>query len=86
MKRFKETGNALLLHKSLRQRLWSGSTLYCRQLPKIGKLLAERLAAAGVCGLRELAALDARRIEALTQRNYPFGVPYQRVHLSTSTT
>ena len=82
MKRLKETGNALLLHKSLRQRLWSGSSLYSRQLPKIGKLLAERLAVAGVCGMCELAALDARRIEALTQRNYPFGVPAQRMQLS----
>ena len=78
MKRFKETGNALLLHKSLRQRLWSGSALYCRQLPGIGKLLAERLSAAGVGGLHELAALDARRIEALTQRNYPFGAPRRK--------
>ena len=81
MKRFKETGNALLLHKSLRQRLWSGSALYCRQLPGIGKLLAERLSAAGVGGLHQLAALDARRIEALTQRNYPFGAPQPEMRL-----
>ena len=38
-----------------------------------GKQLAERLAAAGVGGLRDLDALDPRRIEAITQRNYPFG-------------
>ena len=73
-KRLQATGNALLLHKSLRQRLWSGSKLYCRQLPGIGKLLAERLAGAGATNLRDLATLDARRIEAITQRNYPFGV------------
>ena len=38
-----------------------------------GKQLAERLATGGVTSLRDLAALDARRIEAITQRNYPFG-------------
>ena len=86
VKRFKETGNALLLHKSLRQRLWSGSTLYCRQLPGIGKLLAERLSAAGVGGLHHLAALDARRIEALTQRNYPFGAPQAQLRVSARST
>ncbi len=74
VKCFEETGNALLLHKALRQRLWSGSALCCRQLPGIGKLLAERLAAAQCGSLHALAALDARRIEAITQRNYPFGV------------
>ena len=73
VKRLEETGNALLLHKALRQHMWSGSALYCRQLPGIGKLLAERLAAAQCCSLHALAALDARRIEAITQRNYPFG-------------
>ena len=73
VKRFEETGNALLLSKALRQRMWHGSALCCRQLPGIGKLLAERLAAAQCGSIHALSALDARRIEALTQRNYPFG-------------
>lgn len=42
-------------------------------MPGIGKLLSERLHAAGLSTLRELAAADPRRIEAVTQRHYPFG-------------
>jgi hypothetical protein len=44
-----------------------------RQLPGIGRQLAQRLRAAGVGTLRQLAELDPRRIETITQRNYPFG-------------
>ena len=47
--------------------------LQARQLPGIGRLLAQRLKAAGAGTLRQLAALDPRRIETITQRNYPFG-------------
>jgi len=42
-------------------------------VPGIGKLLSERLHAAGLGSLRQLAAADPRRIEAVTQRHYPFG-------------
>ena len=42
-------------------------------MPGIGKLLSERLHAAGMSSLRQLAAADPRRIEATTQRHYPFG-------------
>jgi hypothetical protein len=44
-------------------------------VPGIGKLLSERLHAAGLASLRQLAAADPRRIEAVTQRHYPFGAP-----------
>jgi len=44
-----------------------------KQLPGIGKLLGQRLKAAGAGTLRQLAELDPRRIETITQRNYPFG-------------
>ena len=47
--------------------------LQARQLPGIGRLLAQRLQAAGAGTLRQLAVLDPRRIETITQRNYPFG-------------
>ena len=43
------------------------------QVPGIGKLLSTRLHAAGLGTLRQLAAADPRRIEATTQRNFPFG-------------
>ena len=41
------TAAALHLARSLRQRLWDGSAQPCRQLPGVGRLMAERLAAAG---------------------------------------
>jgi ATP-dependent DNA helicase HFM1/MER3 len=71
------TANALLLGKCLRQRLWDSSGLEVRQLPGIGKLLGERLAAAGLGKLRALAAAEPRRIEAVTQRHFPFGARWQ---------
>lgn len=43
------------------------------QLPGIGKLLSGRLRGAGVHTLHQLLALDPRRIESITQKNYPFG-------------
>ena len=44
-----------------------------RQLPGIGPLIAQRLAAAGVHKLRQLAEVEPRRLESLAQRHYPFG-------------
>ncbi|KAK9831896.1 hypothetical protein WJX81_006765 [Elliptochloris bilobata] len=67
------TSNALLLQKCLKQRLWDNTRFECRQVPGIGKLLSERLHAAGLSPLRQLAAADPRRIEATTQRHFPFG-------------
>lgn len=67
------TGNALTLEKALRQRMWPGSREECRQLPNIGKLLGSRLAANGMGSLLALKDTDPRKIEAVTQRNYPFG-------------
>lgn len=44
-----ETFNALLLQKSLRQRMWTDSRLETRQLSGIGPQIAQRLADAGQC-------------------------------------
>ncbi len=44
-----------------------------RQMPDVGKQSGQRLAAAGLGGLRALWATDPRRIEAVAQRPYPFG-------------
>lgn len=66
--------NALLLHKCLKQRMWDSSGVEVRQLPGIGRLLGDRLAGAGLGKLRQLEAADPRRIEAITQRHFPFGV------------
>ena len=67
------TANALLLHKVLKARMWDNSRLLTRQLPGIGNLLADRLAAAGIYHLFKLESTDPRRIESITQRHYPFG-------------
>lgn len=60
-----------------------------RQLPGIGRLLAQRLKAAGAGTLRQLAVLDPRRIETITQHNYPFGAqrdaPCSRIMLPCHT-
>ena len=45
------------------------------QVPRIGRQLGERLAGAGIASLQALRQADARRIEAITQQKYPFGVP-----------
>ena len=68
-----EAYSALLLQKSLRQRLWTQSELQTRQVLGVGPQAARRLAAAGVQSLRQLAQVDPRRLESICQRNYPFG-------------
>ena len=73
---FAATGNAVRLAKSLRQRLWEDTTRQCRQLPNIGRLLSDRLAAAGLGSFKALLQAEPRRIEAVAQRNFPFGACY----------
>ena len=74
------TANALLLHKCLKQRMWDNSNQECRQLPGIGRLFSERLTAAGLGRLRDLETADARVIESVAQRHYPFGTHSQVPH------
>ena len=67
------TANALLLQKCLKQRMWDNSSMECMQLQGVGKQTSKLLAAAKLGKLRQLAAADPRKIEAVTQRHYPFG-------------
>lgn len=53
--------------------MWDDSRHVTRQILGIGNLLAERLAAAGIDHLCKLQDADPRRIETVTQRQYPFG-------------
>jgi ATP-dependent DNA helicase HFM1/MER3 len=71
--RASEAFAALLLQKSLKQRMWTGSATETRQVPGLGGVTAARLAAAGVHSLRQLAAVEPRKLEALAQRPYPWG-------------
>lgn len=72
---FAATAHALRLSKSLRQRVWADSSQLCRQLPNVGRLISSRLAAVGLGTFSALQAADPRRVEAITQRHYPFGEP-----------
>lgn len=72
-KHFAAAANATLLARSLKQRMWQDTAVPIRQLPNIGKLISQRLGAAGLGSFGALAAADPRRIEAVAQRNYPFG-------------
>ena len=71
------TANALLLQKCLRQRMWDNSSMECMQLQGVGKQTSKLLATASMGRLRQLAAADPRKIEAVTQRHYPFGMSRQ---------
>lgn len=53
--------------------MWDNSALECMQLQGIGKQTSQLLAAAKLSRLRQLEAADPRKIEAVTQRHYPFG-------------
>ena len=67
------TANALLLQKCLKQKMWDNCSAECMQLPGVGKQTSKALAAAKLSKLRQLEAADPRKIEAVTQRHYPFG-------------
>ena len=67
------TANALLLQKCLKQKMWDSSCAECMQLQGVGKQSSKLLVAAKLGKLRQLAAADPRKIEAVTQRHYPFG-------------
>jgi ATP-dependent DNA helicase HFM1/MER3 len=68
-----EAFNALLLQKSLKQKIWTGSRLETRQVPGIGPVIAERLSAAGILSLKQILDLEPRRFETLAQKSYPWG-------------
>ena len=70
------TANAILLQKCLKQRIWDNSGVECMQLHGVGDKTSKLLAAAKLSKLRQLDAADPRKIEAVTQRKYPFGKSY----------
>lgn len=65
--------STLQLVAACKHRMWHDSEHVTRQLPHIGDVMSAALASAGVTSLRALAALDARRIEAIVGRRPPFG-------------
>ncbi|KAI8467024.1 MAG: hypothetical protein J3K34DRAFT_47254 [Monoraphidium minutum] len=75
--RLAAAGNAALLGRALRQRLWEDSAQQCRQLPNVGRLIGQRLQSAGFGSLAQLMAADPGRVELAAQRAYPFGATLQ---------
>ena len=65
--------NARILLKCIKGRLWGDSPSQSKQLPNIGKLLSERLKKGGIGKLKQLIEADPRKIEAVTQKHFPFG-------------
>lgn len=68
-----DTFNALILGKSLRQRIWTGSKLEVKQVPGVGPVLSQRLMLSGIHQMKDLAATDARKLESLAKCPFPWG-------------
>ncbi|CAO2046611.1 unnamed protein product [Urochloa humidicola] len=72
-KSYRSAINSMILANSLHQKLWESSPFLLKQLPGIGIVTAKALKSAGICDFETLATADARKIESVTGRNYPFG-------------
>uniref|UniRef100_A0A0E0HD41 DNA 3'-5' helicase n=1 Tax=Oryza nivara TaxID=4536 RepID=A0A0E0HD41_ORYNI len=72
-KNYKSAISSMLLAKCLHQKLWESSPFLLKQLPGIGIVTAKALKTAGIDSFESLATVDARKIESVTGRNYPFG-------------
>ncbi|KAL5212478.1 hypothetical protein ABZP36_023325 [Zizania latifolia] len=72
-KSYKSAINSMLLVKCLHQKLWEISPFLLKQLPGVGIVTAKALKTAGIDSFESLATADARKIETVTGRNYPFG-------------
>ncbi|CAL4886678.1 unnamed protein product [Urochloa decumbens] len=72
-KSYRSAINSMILANSLHQKLWESSPFLLKQLPGVGIVTAKALKSAGICDFETLATADARKIESVTGRNYPFG-------------
>uniref|UniRef100_A0A0E0K2G5 DNA 3'-5' helicase n=1 Tax=Oryza punctata TaxID=4537 RepID=A0A0E0K2G5_ORYPU len=72
-KNYRSAISSMLLAKCLHQKLWESSPFLLKQLPGIGIVTAKALKTAGIDSFESLATADARKIESITGRNYPFG-------------
>lgn len=53
--------------------MWETSELQTRQLSCVNRVIATRFADAEVTSLQDLKECDARKIEKISFRNFPFG-------------
>lgn len=72
-KRFAAMAAAVRLSRALTARIWDASSAACRQVNGIGKLLGDKLVAAGYGHLAAIAAADARVLERIVDKAYPWG-------------
>uniref|UniRef100_A0A0D9VIC9 DNA 3'-5' helicase n=1 Tax=Leersia perrieri TaxID=77586 RepID=A0A0D9VIC9_9ORYZ len=72
-KNYRSSITSMLLAKCLHQKLWESSPFLLKQLPGIGIVTAKALKTAGIDSFESLATADARKIESVTGRNFPFG-------------
>ena len=66
--------HALELGRSLAARVWDNSPLELKQLEQIGNIAVRKLAGAGINSMEILENTEAHRIEAILQKNPPFGM------------
>lgn len=71
--RFAAMAGAIRVSRALGARLWNDSTLQCRQITGVGKLLGDKLIAAGFGDLKAIAEADARVLERVVDKAYPWG-------------
>lgn len=66
--------NALMLERCIGSKAWDDSPMQMMQVPNIGAVAVRKLVNAGIRGIEDLEATEARRIETIVGRNPPFGL------------
>ncbi|KAH6633045.1 nucleotide-sugar transporter-domain-containing protein [Boeremia exigua] len=66
--------SALMLERCLGSKAWDDSPLQMVQIPNVGAVTVRKFVNAGIRGIEDLEATDARRIDTVAGRNPPFGL------------
>lgn len=67
------TRYGLDLARSLSAEFWENSSLQLRQIPSVGPVATNKLIAAGIRSIEQLASKDSASLERILSRNPPFG-------------
>jgi ATP-dependent DNA helicase HFM1/MER3 len=65
--------NAVILNKCFTTKMWHDSVHVFKQFNRIGATLSQTIIAAGIKSFDEMSTLDATQIEAILNKNPPFG-------------
>ncbi|XP_067640165.1 probable ATP-dependent DNA helicase HFM1 [Eurosta solidaginis] len=71
--RYKALLHTVTIAKCFHAKLWENSEYAAKQLQKIGAVYSAQLVNAGKTSLKSLRVTDARTIEAILNKSYPFG-------------